>query len=102
MSEHPLPEDPADWPKNCYDLLGVTGGMQPRDLRRAYNRLIRIYKPEQYPEQFRRIREAYESLLRMAEWFGNFEEAPTESPSVSEPEIQPVEIDAPEHLGPPR
>ena len=58
-----LPEDP-------YELLGVPRDAGPRDLRRAYTRLIRAYKPEQHPEQFRRIRAAYEAALRLAELFG--------------------------------
>jgi len=33
-----------------------------RDLKRSYNRLIRRFKPEKFPEEFQRIRGAYESL----------------------------------------
>ena len=38
-----------------------------RDLRKAYLRLIRSYKPEHSPEEFKRIREAYESTLPLAQ-----------------------------------
>jgi hypothetical protein len=41
----------------------VRPGVPPRDLRRAYHRLIRRYKPDHAPEAFRRIREAYETIL---------------------------------------
>jgi hypothetical protein len=68
MQDFPLPDDLGQWPEDPSELLGVSFGVTPRELRRAYNRLIRIYKPEQFPEQFRRIREAYEYLLRIAEW----------------------------------
>jgi hypothetical protein len=34
-----------------------------RDLRKAYLHLIRSYKPEHSPDEFRRIRDAYESVL---------------------------------------
>ena len=61
MSEHTLPDDFSRWPVNPFALLGVRPGVNERDLRRAYTRLIRIYKPEHFPEQFRRIREAYEA-----------------------------------------
>ncbi len=70
MSSAPLPEDPARWPRDPFQLLGVSPGCSPRELRRAYTNLIRTWKPEQFPEQFRRIREAYESLLRFGELFG--------------------------------
>jgi hypothetical protein len=89
MTERPLPDDPADWPDDPNKLLGVSFGVSPRELRRAYHRLIRIYKPEQLPEQFRRIREAYEHLLRIAEMFGHRDE-PAESPPVDEPRLPPA------------
>ncbi len=87
MSESPLPEDLDHWPKNPYELLGVTPDVAPRDLRRAYTRLIRVFKPEQFPEHFRRIREAYESLLHYAEFF-RFQAPPESAPA---PEAKPSE-----------
>jgi hypothetical protein len=64
----PLPDDPAQWPSDPHQLLGVQRDAGPRDLRRAYTGLIRTYKPEQFPEQFRRIRAAYELALPLAEF----------------------------------
>jgi hypothetical protein len=69
MNEPSLPEDLSRWPKGAYELLGVNQEVNPRDLRRIYTRLIRKFKPEQFPEHFRRIREAYEIVLRQAEFF---------------------------------
>jgi hypothetical protein len=81
MNERNLPEDPARWPTDPFVLLGVARDVLPRDLRRAYTALIRVYKPEQYPEQFRRIREAYEILSRYAEFnFPRSDEPPAETP----------------------
>lgn len=89
MSDHQLPDDLSRWPENAYQLLGVVPGVGPRELRRAYTRLIRTYKPEQYPEHFRRIREAYESLLHYAEFLGV-------SDSPSEPDASPeADVSAP-------
>lgn len=79
MSEHALPEDLRQWPADPYRLLGVTHGVGPRDLKRAYTRLIRTFKPEQFPEHFRRIREAYENVLRFVEIFGAPDIAPEPS-----------------------
>jgi curved DNA-binding protein CbpA len=67
MSAPELPEDVSLWPQDPHALLGVSPEVLPADLRRAYARLIRVYKPEQSPEQFRRIREAYETVLRLTE-----------------------------------
>ena len=81
VNESPLPDDPAQWPTDPYELLGLPRTVGPRDLRRAYTKLIRTYKPEQFPEQFRRIRAAYETALRMAEFFSARDEP--ETPAVA-------------------
>jgi hypothetical protein len=86
MSEHRLSPDPADWPSDPYALLGVCQGLERRALRVAYAALIRTYKPEQYPEEFRRIREAYETILREIEMFGTWDaDASTATGSPEEP-----------------
>jgi hypothetical protein len=97
-----LPDDPTHWPTDPFTLLGVSYGVAPRELRRAYTRLIRTYKPEQFPEHFRRIREAYEAILRQAQfyqWDGVLEKA--DQPVVVWPDVpaedRPAEAD---HLGP--
>lgn len=67
MSAHSLPEDVNAWPHDPYALLGVSWGVEKGDLRRAYQRLVKVFKPEHAPEQFRRLREAYETVLRHAD-----------------------------------
>ncbi len=69
MPEPPLPEDLKRWPQDPYALLGVRPGASAKEVRKAYTRLIRHYKPEQYPEHFRRIRDAFETLQRYSQWF---------------------------------
>lgn len=68
MSERVFPDDPSQWPQNPYELLGVPQDVSPRDLKRAYTALIRQFKPEQKPEEFRRIRQAYEMISQFIEW----------------------------------
>jgi hypothetical protein len=68
VSAPSLPDDPHQWPEDPFQLLGVSRNVNPHELRRAYARLIRLYKPEQFPEQFRRVRAAYEVALRLAEF----------------------------------
>jgi hypothetical protein len=50
-----LPHDPLGF-------FGLASGFDRKDLKRAYGKLIRIYKPESSPQEFQRIREAYEEL----------------------------------------
>src|SRR5271165_1058383 len=72
MSVDHLPDDVRRWPRDPYQILGVANRCAPDDARRAYTRLIRHFKPEQYPEQFRLIREAYDAVKRQAQFFGGF------------------------------
>jgi hypothetical protein len=85
MSNDPLPDDPARWPNDPYALLGVERQVDRQELRRAYVRLIRRFKPEHFPEQFRRIRDAYESIDGYLQYQEHF---CVESPSDEEDETQ--------------
>jgi hypothetical protein len=86
MSLPDLPDDPARWPTDPYALLGIQPGVLPRDLRRAYTQLIRRYKPEQYPEHFRRIRAAYEAVLFFTDGQAPFANGSFPHPPLSFPE----------------
>lgn len=83
-----LPDDPREWPKDPFALLGVERGVDDTTVRRAYTQLIRKYKPEHHPEQFCKIREAYETCRQQAAWFRP-EPAPSpeadEKPLTSQP-----------------
>jgi hypothetical protein len=68
MSDHDLPEDLSQWPTDPFALLGVNQETDRKSLRRAYARLIRVYKPEHHPEHFRRLRDAYELLDQRLSW----------------------------------
>ena len=53
-----------------FAVLGVERDATAEDVRRAYFRLVRQNPPEAHPEEFKRIRAAYETLrspLRRAE-----------------------------------
>lgn len=57
--------DSVDWSLVARDpqtFFGLASGYSRKDLKRSYNRLIRIYKPERAPEEFQRIRGAFELL----------------------------------------
>ncbi len=57
--------------ENPYEVMGLPPTASEDDIRRAYFRLVREHPPEQDPEQFKRIRAAYDVLrdpVRRAEW----------------------------------
>lgn len=54
-----------DWSRLPHDPRGFFGlgdGFDRRDLKRSYNRLLRMYKPEKAPAEFQKIRAAFEQL----------------------------------------
>ena len=46
----------------AYELLGVTPDAQDEHIKHAYLVQVRKYPPDQDPEAFRRIRDAYEAI----------------------------------------
>lgn len=59
------PLDQPNWeslPDRPDLFFGLSKGFDRRDLKRAYNGLIRRFKPESCPEEFKRIRAAFEEL----------------------------------------
>ena len=49
-------------PHNPQAFFGLGESYERRDLKRAYGKLIRRFKPETHPGEFQRIRAAYEEL----------------------------------------
>lgn len=47
---------------DLYERLGVSREAAGDDIKRAYRALVRMYPPERAPEEFKRIRMAYETL----------------------------------------
>ncbi len=78
MSE---PDQTPDWdllPHSPQTFFGLEEGFGRKDLKRGYNRLIRLFKPEKFPLEFQRIRGAYEQLdnqLRYGAQFSQGESA---------------------------
>lgn len=78
MAESHLSDNISEWPQDHYALLNVPHNVNELDLKRAYTRLIRIYKPDREPEKFARIRQAYEQLTSHLEWMSKFNDSSTE------------------------
>lgn len=48
--------------QDFYERLGVPADVEHREIKKAYVQAVRAHPPERYPEKFRRIREAFETL----------------------------------------
>jgi len=46
-----------------WEILGIAQDADKRDIKRAYGKLIKENRPDDSPEQFQRIRSAYEPIL---------------------------------------
>lgn len=77
-------------PSQAYELLGVDATASAKELKRAYLRKTKVYKPERDPEGFQRLRAAYELVKELVDT--GFVEAPAASEDGSEP--APEESDA--------
>ncbi|MFN3579965.1 MAG: J domain-containing protein [Pseudomonas sp.] len=53
---------------NCWSILGVEPSSDPRTIKRAYARLLKDVHPEEHPEDFMALREAYETALGHIAW----------------------------------
>lgn len=47
---------------DLYDVLGINTESSEQEIKKAYIRKIKQFPPEQYPEEFKKIRSAYETL----------------------------------------
>ncbi len=48
--------------KSPYQILGLEGDFEQNDIKKAYRKMIKLYPPEQNPQEFAKIRDAYDVL----------------------------------------
>ena len=48
---------------NCWDVLGIEPTSDKKEIKKAYARLLKQYHPEENPEEFKQIQEAYQHCL---------------------------------------
>lgn len=64
--------------EDYYKILGLEQGASQMEIKKAYFSLVRKHSPEENPEKFREIREAYERLKNQAEIQGPVFARPSE------------------------
>lgn len=74
MSPRPPPKPLPDT-DDPYVLLDVRAGASLEQIRRAYLRRVKTYKPDRHPAEFRRVREAYDHLREQESWFDAWRQA---------------------------
>ena len=48
---------------NCWEVLGIEPTSDKKEIKKAYARLLKQYHPEENPEEFKQIQEAYQQCL---------------------------------------
>ena len=61
---------------NCFTVLGIEPTTEKKTIKRAYAAKSREFHPEEHPEEFQRIHDAYEEALAWAERNAGREEEP--------------------------
>ncbi|WP_321369628.1 J domain-containing protein [Pseudomonas extremaustralis] len=92
-----------------WQLLDLTSDADERSIKRAYARLLKNHRPDENPDAFQRLREAYETALAEARWRAQVDEEVVDAPlAVSAPTVDhsplvsPLErIDTPIVVSPP-
>lgn len=56
------PSKPVGRPLGPWEVLGVASGASEEQIRAAYLEKVRLHPPDRSPEEFERIRDAYEQL----------------------------------------
>lgn len=77
-----LPHDPAGF-------FGLDADFDRTALKRAYNRNLQQFKPEKFPEEFQRIRAAYEALDQELRYGAREMRRPTYRPEPWKPPAEP-------------
>ena len=94
---------------SAWDTLGVAHDADEATVRRAYADQVRRFRPDSHPQEFARVREAYETVLQLLR--GGARRAAAEpaapevdagpAPSSSAPSAATPSTPAPSHAGPP-
>jgi hypothetical protein len=65
-----LSDNVDEWPRDPFQIIGVERPTERSDVRRAYSKLIREFRPETHPTHFQKLHEAYELVLAIVDGGG--------------------------------
>lgn len=77
----------------CWTVLGLPEDADKRSIKRQYASLLKQHRPDEDPEGFQRLREAYEQALEWADW--QHETAVVDDEQPAPIDLPPMEAPAP-------
>ena len=72
----------------AYEILGLAQGATQEEIKEAYATLCKIYHPEESPEEFQRINEAYRALTQRSRRHNNRSASETQN-EIKDPFVKP-------------
>lgn len=84
----------------CWEILGLEADADLRSIKRRYAQLLKIHRPDEDPQGFQRLREAYEHALQVCEEEGEGRERPFVPLKVEAPESADVPVPEAPHPEP--
>lgn len=75
---------------NVFQILEIEPTNDKKEIKKAYAKLVKRYHPEEYPEEWKKIHDAYEHALKIAQYV---------QPEMAEPPVQAVQPEASEPTG---
>ena len=60
--------------RSPYEILGLEGDFEFKDIKKAYRKAVREYSPDSDPKQFSLISDAYDSLTNEEYFLKNMED----------------------------
>ena len=79
-----------------WEILGIEPTTDIREIKRAYARLAKQYNPEEHPEEFKRIFDAYKCASALARSVNERRSDPIVTTAAAAPEVKEQEPLQPE------
>ncbi|TWT50494.1 DnaJ domain protein [Rubripirellula amarantea] len=105
MNDSSSPDSEPSWDKLPNDPRGFFGLTRSNDfaeLKSAYKKLLRRFKPEKFPDEFQKIRAAYESLSEQLRYASPSDPMELDSPALDSTQQFYANDAAPSDLNPDR
>lgn len=78
--------------KNIWELLGIDQTDDVRAIKRAYARKVKHVHPEEFPEEFKRLNDAYHNALGYAKFRARYASKQDEDTSTTDVIIDPTSV----------
>lgn len=65
--------------QDCYEILNIPANSDVKQIKKAYAKLVKIHNPEDDPEGYQKLRNAYDKALKNAKRFAKYYDKPADN-----------------------